>query len=146
MNKIFLLGRMTKDVEIKTKGKGENKKKYGRFTLAVTRSRDKEETDFINCVVFDKSAEILEKYCGKGKRVVVEGTLQINMVEDDEGYRTFTSVVVDKVEIIDFKNEEDDDEEDEPKKKKSKGKKNVSKKSKKYEDDEDDEDDEDLQF
>lgn len=145
MNKIYLLGRMTKDVEIKTKGKGEDKKKYGRFTIAVTRPRNKEEADFINCTVFGKSAEILEKYCGKGKRVAIEGTLQINTVEDDEGYRTFTSVVVDNVEIIDFKNDEDEDDEDEPKKSK-KGKKNVSKKSKKYEDEEDEDEDEDAPF
>ena len=82
MNKIELMGRLTKDIEVK----GENEKKVGIFTLAVDRKGAKEKTtDFINCVVFGKLIDILVKYTSKGNRIIVCGSLLSNTYTDKEG-------------------------------------------------------------
>ena len=99
MNKCILIGRMTKDIKkITTK----NKKVVGTFTLAVP--RDKENTDFINCICFEKTAELIEKYSQKGKRLAVLGRIQVSNYEDsDENKITRTDIIVNEIDILDFK-------------------------------------------
>ena len=75
MNKVVLMGRLTRDPEVRY-SQGENPLAIARFTLAVDRRfrRDGEQTaDFINCVVFGRSAEFAEKYFRQGIRIVVSG-------------------------------------------------------------------------
>ena len=107
MNKVTLLGRLTKDIELSTYGKGKNKGCYTNYCVAVNRPKKKgeeeSECDFIYCVSFGKTAEFLEEYARKGARVLVEGTLQVDNYENKNGeYRTSTKVLVNNVELIDF--------------------------------------------
>ena len=80
MNKVILMGRLTRDSEI-----FGQKTKVARFTLAVDRSYGEDETDFFNCVSFGKQAEFVEKYLKKGIKVLVTGSLQNNSYEDKNG-------------------------------------------------------------
>lgn len=94
MNKVELLGRLTKDVEIK-----EGKKvKFGTFTLAVKRpfAKDGEtDVDFIDCVIFGKPLEALSKYTEKGSQIIVCGAIQNSTYEDkDKNKRTKTQIIV----------------------------------------------------
>ena len=78
MNNVVLMGRLTRDPEVKYT-QGENPRCVARYTLAVNRrfKRDGEpEADFINCVVFGKSAEFTEKYFRKGMQVTINGRIQ----------------------------------------------------------------------
>ena len=101
MNKIELMGRLTKDVEIK---KSKNGNDWAVFTLAV--SRDKDTTDFIDCLGFGKMAETLTKYVEKGNRIIVCGSLQINNYENKEGQKlSKPQVIVNDFYFVDFKKE-----------------------------------------
>ena len=107
MNKVTLLGRLTKDIEVSAYGRGKDTGCYTNYCVAVNRPKKKgeedNECDFINCVSFGKTEEFLEDYARKGARVLVEGTLQVDAYEDKNGnYRTSTKVLVNKVELIDF--------------------------------------------
>lgn len=101
MNKIFLIGRLTKDPELKYTPKGVA---VTSFTLAVKRhvSGNKEkETDFINIVVWNKAAENCAKYISKGRLVAVEGRLQIRSYEGNDGKKRWvTEVIADNVEFL----------------------------------------------
>ncbi len=101
MNKVILIGRLTKDIEL---SKTQNGKSYARFTLAVNRrfkSNDPQgqDADFISCVVWDKRAETMYQYLGKGSQVGIEGRIQTGSYERD-GQRVYTTDVV--VENFDF--------------------------------------------
>ena len=102
MNKIILIGRLTKDVELKVTKAGTA---VASFTLAVDRPFAKEkETDFIPCVVWQKQAENCAQYLGKGSLVAVEGRLEVRPFEDREGNRrTITEVVAESVQFLDNK-------------------------------------------
>ena len=102
MNIVTLIGRLTKDPEIKY---GSSGKAYARFTLAITRPLNKEETDFINCVAFGKTAELIEKYVKKGNRFGVVGRLQVGSYEKDGEKRITTDVMVDQIEFLESKSE-----------------------------------------
>lgn len=93
MNKIELMGRLVADVELKkaTKKDGAD---YTRFTLAVPRKNVKDKTDFINCAAFGKLAEVISKFCKKGQRIIVCGSLQIDVVEKDGAKTSYTTVMV----------------------------------------------------
>ena len=79
MNKIILLGRLTKDVELKETVSG---KSYARVGLAVDRPFSKnKEVDFFNLVAWDKTAEMMSRYFEKGRRILVEGRMQMNNYE-----------------------------------------------------------------
>ena len=73
MNKILLQGRLTKDPEIRLTSKND---KVARFTIAVDRDFNREETDFINCVAFKATAAFIESYFTKGDMILVAGRLQ----------------------------------------------------------------------
>ena len=99
MNKIFLSGNLTRDVEVRYTQSG---KAYARASIAVNRpySKDKDAVDFINLLAWDKTAEFLGKYFAKGSRVLVEGRLQTSKYKDKNGEdRTSNEVVVDQVEF-----------------------------------------------
>ena len=79
MNKIILLGRLTKDIELKETVSG---KSYARVGLAVDRPFSKnKEVDFFNLVAWDKTAEMMSRYFEKGRRILVEGRMQMNNYE-----------------------------------------------------------------
>lgn len=100
MNKVVLIGRLTSDVETKEFGKGKDKGVLASFTLAIR--RDEDNTDFINCTAFGKTAEFLEKYTAKGNRIAVEGSIQNSRYEDKDGNTRYsTKVVVTKGEFAD---------------------------------------------
>ena len=105
MNNIQLLGRLVKDADL-TKG-SKSKKGYARFTLAVPREKD--ETDFINCIAFDKTGELVSEYVKKGQRLLVEGSLNVRNAEDKDGNKvTYTNVIVSRIHFIESAKKEDD--------------------------------------
>ena len=103
MNKIILIGRLTKDIEVKTSQSGTE---LARFSLAVTRpfknkQSDKYETDFFDCVVWRQAASLLAKYCHKGDQLAIEGWMSINdYVDKSTGEKRRTYEV--NVEKFDF--------------------------------------------
>lgn len=104
MNNIVLLGRLTKDADIRSTQSG---KVVASFTLAVDRpytQNGKKEADFIACQIWGKSAEVLGKSVHKGQRVLLEGHLQIRQYTDKNGNkRTAAEVVTDRFEFIERK-------------------------------------------
>lgn len=82
MNNIQLLGRITKDLEQKTTTSG---KSVCSFDIAVTRKFDKEVTDFIPCVVWNKTCETMCKFCKKGQLIAIDGSLYTRKYEDKNG-------------------------------------------------------------
>ncbi len=93
MNKVILVGRITKDAEIQ-----RGNSTFCRFNLAVDRrfrkEGDEQTADFIGCVAFGKTAEFLEKYGSKGTKFVLEGRLQTGRYTNDAGSTVFTMDVV----------------------------------------------------
>ena len=106
MNKVVLVGRLTRDPEVRY-SQGENALAIARYTLAVDRrfKRDGEQTaDFINCVVFGKSAEFTERYFRQGMRVVVCGRIQTGSYTNRDGVKVYTTeVVVEEQEFAESK-------------------------------------------
>ena len=102
MNKVILIGNLTRDPEVKYTT-GESPLAIGRFSIAVARpySKSKErETDFINCVAFGKTAENIGKYFVKGNKIGISGRIQTNRYQDKDGNdRTATDVVVEDFEF-----------------------------------------------
>ncbi len=102
MNKVMLIGRLTRDPEIKATTTGMT---VASFSLAVNR-RKKDEADFINCKAFDKTADVVSKYCQKGKQVCVLGRIQTGSYENREGRKVYTTdVMVDELELLGAKDE-----------------------------------------
>ena len=96
MNKVVLMGRLTRDPEVRY-SQGENALAIARYTLAVDRrfKRDGEQSaDFINCVVFGKSAEFTERYFRQGMRVTVCGRIQTGSYTNRDGVKVYTTEVV----------------------------------------------------
>lgn len=107
MNRVILIGRMTKDPEIRY-AQGENTLAIGRFTIACDRKikREGEATaDFISCIAFGKQAEFLERYCTKGTKLVVEGRITTGSYTNKDGQKVYTTdVVVENCEFAESKN------------------------------------------
>ena len=104
MNKVILMGRLTRDPDMRGEGTGL----VARYTLAVDRrfSRNEENnTDFINIVVFAKGAEFAEKYLKKGTKVVVTGRIQTGSYTNKDGQKVYTTdVVAEDQEFAESKN------------------------------------------
>lgn len=102
MNKIILLGRLTKNPEIRFSQKNQNK--IANFTLAVNRKYvapgEERQADFINIVTYSKLAEFAEKYLKQGLQICVSGRLQIRTYDDNNGQKRYTTEVI--AEEIDF--------------------------------------------
>lgn len=114
MNKIILLGRLTKDTEIVTTS---NMTMIGKFTLAVPRKYAKEDeerkTDFINIVTFGKQAEFAGKYFKKGQQVLVSGRTELNSYENDNGETRYAfQVVAEELDFADSKKEDNQEEQE----------------------------------
>lgn len=106
MNKVILMGRLTRDPELKY-SMGERQMAIARYTLAVARKvkTNDTEADFINCIAFGKSAEFVEKYFRQGQRVLIEGRLQTGSYTNKEGQKVYTTdIVVETQEFADGKN------------------------------------------
>ena len=106
MNKVILMGRLTRDPEVRYGG--ANNSAVARFSLAVDRrfkrEGDEQTADFINCVAFGKTAEFLEKYARKGTKFVVEGRIQTGSYTNKDGQKVYTTdVVCENVEFAESK-------------------------------------------
>lgn len=99
INKFIGIGRLTKDPEIRfTPGSGTA---VLRFSLAITRPFKKEETDFINCVAFGKTAETITQYFTKGSPIAITGRIQTGSYEAQDGTKRYTTdVIVENFEFI----------------------------------------------
>lgn len=101
MNHVTLIGRMTKDPEVRYTQSGTP---VGTFTLAVDRRVQKDkpkEADFIPCVVWSKTAEIVGNWCKKGKQVAVEGRMQVRSYDAKDGTKRYvTEVIVNDLELL----------------------------------------------
>ena len=106
MNKVILMGRLTRDPEIRY-SQGERSTAVARYSLAVNRTfkRDGEpDADFINCVAFGRQAEFAEKYFHKGIRIVITGRIQTGSYTNKDGVRVYTTdIIVDDQEFADSK-------------------------------------------
>ena len=106
MNKVILMGRLTRNPEVRY-SQGQQSMEIARYTLAVDRriKKDGEQnTDFIQCVAFGKAGEFAEKYLKKGTKMVVEGRIQTGSYEKD-GQRIYTTdIVVESQEFAESKN------------------------------------------
>lgn len=116
MNNVQLIGRLTKEVEVKVSDKGTQ---IGRFTIAVNRIGAKEEqqqADFINCVAFGKTALNLSQYCKQGSQVAVEGKVQSFQYEKDNKTQFGMNIVANRVNFLSHpvKYEKDKEKEQKP--------------------------------
>lgn len=102
MNKVFINGNLTKDMEVKVLSNGNY---VGKFTIANTVGYgEKKKTYFIPCTLFGKRVESLEKILVTGAGVLVEGQLDYTSVKDEQGnWKNYTNVVVTEIEITKFK-------------------------------------------
>ena len=112
MNKIILLGRLTKAPEMITYGENEDKL-LTKFTLAVNRKYVKEgeerKADFINIVTYSKLAKFSEKYLSKGLQICVSGRLQVRNYEDQDKIKHYVSeVIAEEIDFADSYKKEDD--------------------------------------
>ena len=99
MNKVILIGRLTRDPEVRTSQDG---KPVARYTLAVNKADNK--ADFIRCVTFGKSAEFVEKYLRKAVKILIEGRLQTGSYTDRDGRKVYTTdVIVERHEFVESK-------------------------------------------
>ena len=108
MNKVILMGRLTRDPDIRHSA-GENSTAVARYTLAVDRrfnKRDGEATaDFISCVAFGRSAEFAKKYFRQGLKVVITGRIQTGSYTNRDGNKVYTTdVLVEEIEFGESKN------------------------------------------
>lgn len=101
MNKVIMMGRLTKDPETRTTQDG---KAITRFSLAVDRRYVKEATDFFEMTTFGKTAEFAAKYLKKGTKILTEGTVQNNNYTNKDGQKVYGfSFVVDSIEFAESK-------------------------------------------
>lgn len=109
MNKVILMGRLTRDPEVRY-SQGENPMAIARYTLAVDRrfsrnNNDDQSADFIGCVAFGRSGEFAEKYFRKGIKVLVTGRIQTGSYTNKDGVKVYTTdVVVEDQEFAESKN------------------------------------------
>lgn len=108
MNKTILMGRLTRDPEVRY-SQGEKPLAVARYTLAVNRTFKREgeaDADFINCVAFGRNAEFAEKYFRQGIRIVVSGRIQTGSYTNRDGVKVYTTdVIVEEQEFAQTKAE-----------------------------------------
>nr|DAI12666.1 MAG TPA: Single strand binding protein [Caudoviricetes sp.] len=108
MNKIILIGRMTKDIEIRYT---QNQKEVGSFDLAVDRNyrnaNGEHDTDFFKCIAWGNLAKTIQTYTSKGSQIAIEGRVENRTYQANDGTNRYvTEVVVEGVHLIDFKKNE----------------------------------------
>ncbi len=109
MNKVQLVGRLTKDPEMKLTS---NQTQYCNFTIAVDRrfkdANGQRQTDFINCVAWRQTAVFIQKYFGKGSRIGIAGSIQTRQYDDQDGQKHFiTEVLAEEAEFVDSASKSD---------------------------------------
>jgi len=99
MNKVILIGRLTKDPELRyASGSGTA---VCKFTLAVNRPFKKDETDFINCIAFNKQGEAIAQYVTKGRQLAVTGSIRTGSYDGQDGVKRYTTdIIVESFEFI----------------------------------------------
>jgi single-strand DNA-binding protein len=103
MNVVTVLGRTTADVELR---KTNSNKSVASFALAVRRNHSKDNTDFLDCIAWDKTAETISRYVRKGSMIAIQGSIQTRMYEDKNGNkRKITEIVANNVSFCGGKNE-----------------------------------------
>lgn len=103
MNKVQLIGRMTKDAEVRY-AQNDTSTAIAKFTIAVDRRGKNGEADFISCVAFGKTAEFIEKYFNKGMKIGLCGHIQTGSYTDKDGKKVYTTdVIVDEAEFVERK-------------------------------------------
>ena len=107
MNKVILMGRLTRDPEVRY-SQGENSMAIARFSLAVDRRRQQNQegqtADFIGCVAFGKLGEFAEKYLHKGTKVLLTGRIQTGSYDNKDGVKVYTTdVVAEEIEFAESK-------------------------------------------
>ena len=108
MNKVILMGRLTREPEVRWTA-GENTMAIAHYTLAVdrryNRNNEEQSADFINCVAFGRAGEFAEKYFHKGTKIVVTGRIQTGSYTNKDGVKVYTTdVVVEEQEFAESKN------------------------------------------
>ena len=108
MNKVILMGRLTRDPEVRY-SQGESPMAIARYTLAVdrrfNRNNDEQTADFIGCVAFGRAGEFAEKYFRKGTKVAITGRIQTGSYTNKDGVKVYTTdVVVEEQEFAESKN------------------------------------------
>ena len=105
INKVVLLGRLTKDPELRyAAGSGTA---VCRFTVAINRQFKKDETDFINCVAFGKTGETITQYLTKGRQIAVTGSIRTGSYDVQDGTKRYTTdVIVETFEFVESKKKE----------------------------------------
>lgn len=108
MNKVILMGRLTRDPEVRY-SQGENSLAIARYTLAVDRRfkhESEQSSDFISCVAFGRSAEFAEKYLKQGIKIAVTGRIQTGSYTNKDGQKVYTTdVVVEEQEFCESKSQ-----------------------------------------
>lgn len=101
MNKVELVGRLTKEPEVKLTS---NQTKFCNFAIAVDRrfkdANGQRQADFISCVAWKQTAEFIQKYFHKGNRIGICGSIQTRSYEDEKGKHFITEVLVEEVEFV----------------------------------------------
>lgn len=106
MNNVCLMGNLTKDPVVKEYGTKKAEGLCARITLAVRRNA--EDTDFINCVAFGKTAEMIDSYVAKGDKIAIEGRIQTGSYEDKDGNKRYTTdIVISRVHFAGSKKNDD---------------------------------------
>ena len=106
MNKVILMGRLTRDPEVRY-GAGENSTAVARYTIAVDRRfkrNGEQNADFIGCVAFGRNAEFVEKYLRQGTKIVLTGRIQTGSYTNRDGQKVYTTdIVVEEQEFAENK-------------------------------------------
>lgn len=117
MNKVILMGRLTRDPEVRY-SQGENATAVARYTLAVDRRYKRKgdaSADFINCVAFGKSAEIAEKYFYQGIKIAITGRIQTGSYTNREGRKIYTTdIFIEEQEFAESKAASNENKKSEP--------------------------------
>jgi len=104
MNKVILCGRLVRDPEVKTTQGG---KTYCKFVVACDRAKKDAGADFLPCIAWDRTAELIGNYFGKGRRILLEGRIQTGSYEAKDGTKRHTTdIMVDRVEFVESKSKE----------------------------------------
>lgn len=116
MNKAILVGRLARDPELRTTGTG---KSVTNITVAVDRrvakDSNQQTADFINCVAWNKQAEVISQYLHKGEQIALEGRIQVSSYDDRDGNKRYkTEVMIDSFDFIGSRREEGHSSNDDP--------------------------------
>lgn len=109
MNKVVISGNITKDLELRSTGEGKH---FIQFNIAVNEgTKEKPITNFFNCNAWEHNADFITKYFGKGRKILIEGSLKTSTYEKDGEKKTRTYILVQHCEFCDSKKEEGEKEE-----------------------------------